>query len=147
MLSIVEVQAADYIESILDVLSQNWAETGFDFEFAPSVAIYKAMQDAGLMFALACFDDDGYLIGYSTAAVTAHPLNPAIVCCSSDALFVRPEYRSTSAGARLIAATERIGKARGATRMLWHTRAGTPMAAMMEKRGYIPADVVVMKRI
>ena len=62
-------------------------------------------------------------------------------------MFVAPEYRKTGAAARLILATEREAAARGANRMLWHTRAGTPLAAAMLKRGYTPADTVVMKRI
>lgn len=146
MLAIREIQAADHIGKVQDLLAENWAETGFDFDLRPDVEMVRRLQDAGLLFVLAAFDDDE-LIGYSSAMVIPHTYNPAIICCNSDALFVRRPWRKTSIGARLIAETERVGAQRGAVRMLWHTRAGTPLAAMLAKRGYEPADVVVMKGI
>ena len=81
------------------------------------------------------------------ALVQPHLFNPAVVCCLSDALFVHPERRGGTLGARLIAATEQQARSMGATRMLWHTRAGTPLAQVLRKRGYAEADTVVMKEI
>ena len=66
---------------------------------------------------------------------------------ASDALFVHPDYRGGSTGARLILEAERVATERGAMRMLWHTRAGTPLAAVLTRRGYEPADITVMKRL
>ena len=146
MLAIREIQAADYIRKVQDLLAENWAETGFDFELRPDVEMVRRLQAAGLMFVLGAFDDD-QLIGYSSAMVSPHTYNPAVICCNSDALFVRRSYRKTSVGARLIAETERTAAAYGAARMLWHTRAGTPLGAALERRGYEPADVIVMKEI
>lgn len=146
MLEIVQIQAADYIAQSMDLLRANWTETGFDFDLAPSVQIVQQLQDAGVMFVVAAFHGR-QLVGYSSAMVSAHHFNPAIICCSSDALFVDPAFRNRTVLLRLMQETERIGKERGATRMLWHTRAGTSFAAVLEKRGYEPADIVVMKRI
>jgi GNAT superfamily N-acetyltransferase len=78
--------------------------------------------------------------------VTNHMHNPAIKVASNDALFVRPDHRGITAG-RLIIAAEREAARRGATRILWHTRAGTNLADAFTKRGYKPADIVVMKEI
>lgn len=146
MLSIVEIEAADHIDSVQDMLAENWAETGFDFDLDLNTAMIVDLQRLGILFALGAFYD-GQLIGYSTAMVAPHPYNPAIVCCNSDALFVRKAWRHTSAGARLVVATELAAAARGANRMLWHTRAGTPFAATLQRRDYEPADIIVMKRI
>ena len=146
MLIIREIQAAEHIGKVQHLLAENWAETGFDFDLCPDGETIRRLQDADLMFVLGAFDDDE-LVGYSSALISPHTYNPSIICCSSDALFVRRAWRKTSAGARLIAETERAAAAKGASRMLWHTRAGTPLAAALERRGYTPADVIVMKEI
>lgn len=146
MLTIREVRIADHIEEIEAMIQANWAETGFDFDLRLNHTMLVQLQELGAMFAVAAFDGDR-LVGYSTAMIGAHTFNPEIICCNSDALYVLPEWRKSSAGARLIVATEHAARARGAVRMLWHTRAGTPLAAAMKKRGYVPADEIVMKRI
>lgn len=147
MLTIKEIRAADHIDKVMDVLRENWAETGFDFDLEPNVAMIDHLQQLGVLFVLGAFADDT-LVGYSSAMISPHTYNPAIVCCNSDALFVRKPWRASSIGARLKNATERVAAERGANRMLWHTRAGTPFAEMLLKRdGYEAADIIVMKRI
>lgn len=146
MLTIREIQAAEHIGKVQRLLAENWAETGFNFDLCPDIEMVRRLQDADLLFVLGAFDD-GELVGYSSALIAPHTYNPSIICCNSDALFVRRAWRKTSAGARLIAETERVAAEKGASRMLWHTRAGTPLAAALERRGYEPADVIVMKEI
>lgn len=146
MLTIREIQAAEYVGKVQDLLADNWFETGFDFELKIDTAMLQRLQDANLYFVMGAFID-AELVGYSSAMIAPHTYNPAVICCSSDALFVRRAFRKTSAGARLILATERHAASMGASRMMWHTRAGTPLAACLERRGYQPADVIVMKEI
>lgn len=146
MLEIREVQVAEHIDAIRHLLVENWAETGFDFDLAPDGTLMQRLQDAGILFFLAAFDGD-QIVGYSSAMVAPHTYNPSIICCNSDALFVRRVWRPRGVGARLILETERVAAEKGACRMLWHTRAGTPLAAALERRGYQPADVIVMKEI
>lgn len=146
MLVIREIQAAEHIGKVQHLLAENWAETGFDFDLRPDVEMMRRLQDADLMFVLAAFDGDE-MVGYSSAMVAPHTYNPALIFCNSDALFVRRAWRPRGVGARLIIETERVAAERGAVRMLWHTRAGTPLAGALERRGYQPADVIVMKEI
>lgn len=141
-----EVRVEDYAAQVADLIRANWAETGFDFEADPDFARYQSIQDAGALLALAAFDGD-IVVGYSTAYLAPHMFNPAVVCCLSEALFVQDSYRKGSAPYRLIHATEQLAEARGARRMVWNTRAGTPFAEMLKRRGYTPAEVVVMKGI
>lgn len=129
----------------MDLMADNWAETGFDFEFSPSVEMYQRAVSSGVMFALAAVDGEE-LIGYCTMVVSNHMHNPSVTFAASDALFVRKERRGV-VSARLITAAEDEAKRRGATRVLWHTRAGTGLSRTLERRGYKPADVVVMKEI
>ena len=140
------VNPADWIERAMPLLRQNWAETGFDFEFAPDVSAYQRLFDAGVVFGVGALDGQD-VAGYCTVTVVRHPHNPAVVVASNDALFVKPEWRGGAVALRLIQAAESEAVRRGAMRFTWHTRAGTSLAAVLERRGYKPADVVVMKEL
>lgn len=146
MVRIELADVATHFDSATDLMRANWAETGFDFPFAPSREFYERMQASGAWFAFAAMRDQ-QMVGYVSAAVTPHPFNPAVVFCASEALFVDPPYRPASVGVRLIHAAEQEGKRRGAHWMAWHCRAGTTLAAVLEQRGYTPADEVVMRRL
>lgn len=135
---------AEYFHLAMPLARDNWQETGFGFPFAPSYAHYAAMEAAGLLVFVGAFDGDN-LVGYCTAIVTGHPYNPDVIMANSDALFVAHDHRGGALPGRLIRFVEREAKARGATRMLWHARAGTPLASVMERRGYRPVDMIVMK--
>ena len=133
------------IPAITDLMVENWTETGFDFEFRPSVDMYRNAVESGAMFVLVALVG-GAIVGYCTMFVHPHMHNPKVIMAANDALFVKKEFRGIISG-RLIRAAEAESKKRGATRVLWHTRAGTPLAAMLERRGYTAADVVVMKEV
>lgn len=146
MLVIKEIRAAEYIGPFMDMLRENWAETGFDFELAPDVEMIDQLQAMKVLFVLGAFANDT-LVGFSSAMVSGHTYNRSVVMCNSDALFVRKAWRPSSVGARLMLATEKLASERGATFMLWHARTGTAFAASLQKHGYEPADTIVMKRI
>lgn len=129
-----------------DIVAANWAETGFDMPFEPSVEFYEQAEAINAWFGLAAFDE-GKLIGYSSAWLYRHPFNLSVVVGSSEALYIKPAYRHGTAAGRLIRATEQEAKKLGASRFMWHTRAGTPFADMLKRRGYEELDVIVMKEI
>jgi len=141
-----EIRIAEHFADALPMMRENWRETGFDFEFNPSLEIYQRAQDAGVLLALGAFEGE-VLIGYATAAVTPHPFNPEVVVCATDSLYVQPQHRKGTTPGRLMLELERVGKQRGARFVLWHTRAGTALAQTLRKRGYIEADTVVMKEL
>ena len=145
-MSVREVQIVDYLDLVQPLLKANWDETGFDFEFAPEFDKYIKAQEVGYVIALGAFEGEE-LIGYSTAFMYPHHFNPAIIMCATDALYVAPEHRNGTVGARLIIETEKLAKERGANMISWHTRAGTPLAEVMTKRGYTPADTIVMRSL
>lgn len=140
------VNPAGWIARAEPLMRANWAETGFDFDFAPDVDAYQRMHDAGLAFAIAALDGED-LIGYCTVVVAPHPHNQRVVVAGNDALFVVPERRGGPVALRIIQAAEAEAARRGAVRFAWHTRAGTPLALVLQRRGYRPADVVVVKEI
>lgn len=140
------VNIQEYAESARELFAANWAETGFDFDLNPDIARYQALQDVGALFALGAFDGDR-LVGYSSALVSPSLFNPSVIGCMSDALFVHPDWRNGLAASKLVAATEAEARARGAQLMAWHTRAGTSFAEVFKRRGYVDADIVVMRNL
>jgi GNAT superfamily N-acetyltransferase len=72
--------------------------------------------------------------------------NPDITCAANDALFVDPSRRGY-VGGRLMLEAEREAARRGATRIIWRTRAGTGLASALQKRGYLLADIGLTKEI
>lgn len=135
---------AEWMPLIAPLLEANWAETGADFPFAPDLQVYQQMYAAGIMFAVAAIVN-GEVVGYCTAIVSPHQHNGSVICGANDALFVSPEYRNGTTTARIMKTAEAEAKARGATRFSWHCRAGTMFADMLERHGYTPTDVVMMK--
>lgn len=144
MVRISIVQPIEYMHKIVSLMRDNWDETGFDFEFNPSADAYQKVVDCNAMFVIAAFDGDD-VIGYCTMIISPHLHNTDVIVASNDALFVAKPYRNGMTSGRLIKAAEDEAKRRGANRVLWHTRAGTSFAAMLERRGYQPSDIVVMK--
>lgn len=145
-MTIREINIDEHWERALPLMHAHWSEAGFDwaFSFDPSRNRYKAMQDAGICFALGAFVDE-QLVGYCSAVLSGHAFNPALLMCISDAIYLLPMYRGSFLAGRLILATEHAAKTRGATVIAWHTRSGTHQAAMLESHGYLGADAIVMK--
>lgn len=142
-----EIRAIDFAECIPhigDLLQAHFAEMGFDFPFAISADMYRTLDNAGVLMAFAAYKN-GQVIGYCTAMLAPHTFNPAILFALHDLLFVSLAHRKAGIGRQLMAAAENEAKKRGAHRFLWHTHAGTPLAGALERQGYKPIDVVVMK--
>lgn len=141
-----EVAIAEHWDAALPLMAANWRETGFGFDFRPARQMYEDAQARGVLLALGAFHDDE-LVGYCTAVTAQHPFNPEVIVCSTDALYVIPAHRKGTLPGRLIFEMERIARRCGARFVLWHTRAGTPLAAVMDRHGYTDADVVKIKEL
>ena len=138
------VNPAEWIGRAMPLLQAHWAELSMGFELDPDAQTYQKLHEAGLMFAVAAVDADE-LVGYASVSVSPHPHNRQVVFAISDALFVVPERRGSLVPARLMKSAEAEARARGAVRFMWACRAGTPLAAMLERHGYAPAEQYVMK--
>lgn len=140
------VNPAPWVSRIQDLLADNWAETGFDFDFDPDVDAYQRMYDAGVCFGVRGSRGD-QTVGYCTVTVCPHPFSRHVVVASNDALFVRPEFRKGLLSGRLILAAEAEAKHRGARRFIWHCRAGTGLANVLSSHGCNPVCEAVMKEL
>ncbi|NBR30327.1 MAG: hypothetical protein EBT83_18265, partial [Betaproteobacteria bacterium] len=75
------------IPAITKLMVDNWDETGFDFEFRPSVDMYRLAVEAGIMFVMVVAIDSE-IIGYCSMAIHPHMHNPDVIVAANDALFV-----------------------------------------------------------
>ena len=135
---------AEQIARLRPLLVENWAETGFGFPFDPSAEAYGLLYEAGVVFGVLA-EEAGEPVGYCSVTVARHPHNPAVIIGANDALFVVPSHRGRSTAARIIRTAEDEARRRGASYFSWHCRAGTGLAETLERHGYRPADIVVMK--
>jgi GNAT superfamily N-acetyltransferase len=133
-------------DQIAALVADNWSETGFDWDLKPNWMVYGKLYEMGYLISLAAFDQDE-IVGYSVATVSPHLFNGDVKVCTSSALFVKPSHRNRLVSGRLIVETEREAKRRGSVRVIWQTRANTPLAELLRKRGYQDADVAMMKGI
>lgn len=141
-----EVDIAEYFDAALPLMREHWRETGFGFEFNPSRELYERGQAGGYIFALGAFICEE-LVGYASAICAPHPFNPAVIVASTDTLYVVPQYRGTVLPGRLMHAVREAARTRGARFVLWHTRAGTPLASVLEAHGCEMADTVMMEEL
>jgi len=141
-----EVNFAECIPKIGHLLEMHFDELDLGFPLDISTDMYAVTTDIKMLFALAAFDGDK-IVGYCTMTMAPHMANPAVIFAAHDLLFVMPEYRSKGIGRQLMSAAEVEAKARGANRVLWHTRSGTSLSESMEKGGYTKGDIVMEKEI
>ena len=114
---------------------------GIRFPFDPDVEAYGRLWDAGYAFAVAAFVGDE-VVGYAVITVVPHPHNPAVIVAANDALFVAPAYRNGITSGRLILAAEAEAKRRGARKIIWHARAGTPWRRCCRRMAIPPSTCV-----
>lgn len=141
-----EIQTRDYSGDMATMTQMQREEAKWQFPLQPDLARCQAMLDSGVLFWFGAFDGDR-MIGYSTAYVVPHDYNPEILCTFSQALFVLPAYRKSSAAFKLMRATEAKGKALGARLIYWNLVAGTDLPKALAKRGYREADIVMEKEL
>ena len=96
-------------------------------------ALYDALHNTGALVSVGAFADDGRLIGYASAFVSAHP-HYALTAAQHDALFIHPDHRAPRLALRMVEVVEAECKARGAAFIAWHAKTGTAFARLLAKR-------------
>ena len=137
------------VELAEPLLRQHWQEVARNKDLmvlSPSHEVYEAMDQAGVLFLLGMFAE-GDLIGYSCNIVTPHLHYSGLTVCQNDVLYLDPDYRNGGAGIRLMTATEREARSRGARLVLWHAKDGSLMDKLLERRGYDVQDIVYSKAL
>lgn len=140
-----EFRMREYAE-VLDALGlEHWQEVGYLDKLDLNHDMYAAMQDAGGLHALGAFNGDE-LRGYCVFIVCPHTHNRNVTVAMNDALFLHPDERGKTTGARLIRAAETRAHELGAAKFLWHCPTGSELHHMlMRHHGYSEVDTVIGK--
>lgn len=124
--------ARHYIEPLLEEHFREVGNTAV-YELAPDWDKYFDISHAGNLIALLAFDDRK-CVGYSVNFLTPHVHYVKQRICYNDVLFVAKDYRTGSAGGRLLNATVQHAREAGATVMQWHAKPNTALDQLLSKR-------------
>ncbi|MCP1559517.1 UNVERIFIED_ORG: GNAT superfamily N-acetyltransferase [Methylobacterium sp. SuP10 SLI 274] len=105
---------------------------------AVTAATWARMLDPASPVFARLAERDGSLVGMTVNVLHEGTWSTTPVCYLED-LFVAPEARGGGIGQALIADLVERGKARGWSRLYWHTRAGNAQARRLYER-FVAAD-------
>lgn len=140
---------ADVIDVIKPLLEMHWQEIANNRDvipLAPDYERYQAVEAAGLMTIITA-RAAGELVGYSIFFLMPHPHYRTTLFAMNDILFVSPAYRGGSTGLRLIRASERLMKEKGAKKISWHIKPTHDFSPMLERQGYVQDEIILSKII
>jgi GNAT superfamily N-acetyltransferase len=108
---------------------------------------YRKLEQAGVLFALGAWHDKK-LVGYSATLLIPQHLHYRGLCyASNDVLFVAPEMRGGSLGARLMRETEDAARGRGASRIIWHAKKGSALDRVLSHREIYSVQDILYSRL
>ncbi len=125
--------ARHFIEPML-ALHYDELCTDKSMQLAPDWGKYEAMYGADALVITVVFDGN-VCVGYEVCFLQPHVHYRGTVVAWSDVLFVHKAYRNTTAGGRLMLATAKECKARGAHKLLRHAKPNTALDTMLAARG------------
>lgn len=143
-----EIIASEYLDEAQGLMLEHWQEVA-EVTGVPKPCIdreyLESMEAAGQMFCLGVFDG-AELVGYSLNSIGSTLNFDTLVIMDNEGIFIKKQYRG-SLGKLLILETERIGKARGATRSKWHTYKDSRADKIFSAMGYHAYDVIYTKEL
>lgn len=135
MVEIKIIDAMENFDDALPLIEANWKESGSDIELIPEDVkkFYKYMSDMNCLYAAGVYEGD-LLLGYCIATFSPHPLNHSIKVCSIDGIYMIPELRKGSTGAKLMDAIRVVAKQQGAHSINWHASPNSDFLKTLESR-------------
>jgi GNAT superfamily N-acetyltransferase len=144
------MNAREFLHRAKDTLECHWQELGINkdkYVLRPDPERYTQLQEAGVLHNLVVLKEDR-VIGYSVILTTRGLHYQDAVFSQVDVLYVHPDFRSTSVGARLLVGTEELAKEVGGTVVLHHAKPFAPQITKpLEKMGYTQYELIYGKYI
>jgi GNAT superfamily N-acetyltransferase len=123
-----------------ELLKKHWEELALNKDKVPLAideARYKQLQDVGILKNIVVYNNQNVAVGYSVLLIQPHLHYSTTVYAAVDVIYIDPEYRNTTLGARLLVAAEKQAKEHGASIVLHHAKPYVPMIIKpLEKLGY-----------
>jgi len=150
MISILEINASEWLEKAAPLMELHWEEVAKDTGVPrPNMdkGYLELAEEAGRMFTLGMFNDEE-LIGYSMNDIGATLNFDNLVIADNQGIFIKKEYRARLLGVRLIHETEKLAKKRGATRFKMHTYMDSRADKLLRRlQGYSAYDIIHTKEL
>lgn len=139
-----EMTAAEFLDMAMPLLAEHREELATDkarMILKPDRERYLTLDELGMLMVIGVFKG-GELIGYSASIVHANLHYSDLIMCQNDVLFITKAHRKGPLGLKLIRATERMGRERGADIMLWHAKPDTALNDIMPRLGARVQDII-----
>jgi GNAT superfamily N-acetyltransferase len=143
------IVASEWIERAAPLLQQHWEEIALNKQLMvlkPDAETYRRLEQQNKLVSVGAFAGDE-LVGYSVNLLQNHLHYADLVVAMNDVLYLAPEYRQGSAGRRLLDATEKAVRDRGARMLCWHAKPETALNAILPRLGYGVQDVIFSKEL
>lgn len=140
------IKVSEYFESVRDLAALHWRETESDFSVAPpelNLTMYRQVEDAGVLIALAAFDD-GNMVGYVSGFVSRHP-HYEMTVAQHDLLFVAPDFRKGRLGLNLMREFEREAREAGARAVFYHAKLQSQFDKLLGRLKFKAEEIVYRK--
>jgi len=89
--------------------------------------------------------DEGRLVGYSAFFINSHIHYKNNLFAINDVLFLHPDYRNNSCGARLIKYSDQELSKLGKVKILWHVKVSRDFRPILHRLGYVDEEIICGK--
>lgn len=142
------VTTAEMQRDAVSLFEENWQENvrplGID-RLELNAPFYESLERSGMLIILAAYLNET-MVGYSVNMLMPHPHFTQITVCRNDVFFVGAAWRAR-APMLLLRATEAAAALRGATRVAWTAKIGSPFMAWLPRVGYHAEETTFIKEI
>ena len=148
-MKVMEVKATEWLERARPLFEESWRENMAPKGMPPpdvDMRVFQALEDASMLVALVALTNSDEIVGYTISIIVPMFMYGNHVVMNNESIFVRKDYRGT-VPLKLIRATVQAAKARGASKMLWHSMPGTKAEELWPRLGYETFDTVWTKEI
>lgn len=128
------------------LMIDHWKETELTVSSGkpdPQWHMYEAMEAEDMVIAYGAYEN-GEMIGYVVMFICPH-IHYGWLYGQHDVLYVKPGYRESSAGLKMIRLAEQSAKERGAHRVFWHAKKNSVFASVMQKTRHPLEEEIYMK--
>ena len=111
-------------DGLEDMLFDHWQEVGLDHDavpLAPDWEHYRDIERQGI-FRVIAMRDFGALVGYNAFFVNKHLHYRHTLHAGNDVIWLRPDKRKGMAGVRLLRDSERLLRAAGVVKIIYHIK-------------------------
>lgn len=142
-----EANFYDLIDELASMFEEHWEEVAKNksvMVLKPFKEKYKVLQETGQLKTLIGYYGEE-VVGYSVNILSPHLHYMDLVVAYNDIIFVKPEYRNSPLGLKLIRETEKFMTQSGAGLMLWHAKENTSLAKILPALRYGVQEICFSK--